>query len=506
MSDKILLVDDEDMVRKFMRIHLEKDGYEVVDAENGEIAVKRLQEFNFSLVITDIKMPKMDGEVLLEYMQGRCPDIPVIILTGFIDIKVAIAIMKKGAFDYCIKPIKKEQLLITVKKGIQYRTLTEKNRQLEKENIEYQDNLKKKVSDQTATINNLLSFANQLNSLETLDEVLQATIDIIKEFTASQRISVMLLDEKNKYLTIIKSEGLPEDIVRNTKVRVGQGIAGKIIDENEVLVINDASHFGSNLGITEYDAFMATPLLKVSLRVQKNPLGVINITNKKDNLPYTEEDASIISCIADTVSVAINNHQNILKLRNSYLESIRALANTMGSKDPDMSEHCARIVNLAIVVAEKFDLSEDEKEALRFAAILHDIGKIGIKEDILMKQGKLTPKEYDEMKRHVNIGIDIIKPVKHLEKTIPLILHHHERYDGNGYPDGLKGESIPIGARIIGVIDAFDAMTSNRPYQEKMEIKNAISELKKYSGSQFDPKVVDILVDCIAKDKKLLSI
>jgi HD-GYP domain-containing protein (c-di-GMP phosphodiesterase class II) len=151
-------------------------------------------------------------------------------------------------------------------------------------------------------------------------------------------------------------------------------------------------------------------------------------------------------------------------------------------------------VEYAMSIAEKLALTDGEKKALRYAAFLHDVGKIGIHEAILAKEGRLTEEEYRMMQSHPSLGADIIKGVEFLEPVVPLVYHHQERYDGKGYPAGLIGEAIPLGARIVAVLDTFDAMTSNRPYRKAMPLEKAIAELRRCAGTQFDPQVVEAFI------------
>ena len=180
-------------------------------------------------------------------------------------------------------------------------------------------------------------------------------------------------------------------------------------------------------------------------------------------------------------------------------EALFAFARTLDSKDHYTSDHTEKTVEYSLIIARALGLGEEETDRIAKASILHDLGKIGISEKILNKKTRLTPKEFKLIKKHPQIAVDIIRPVQKLHDIIPIILFHHERWDGGGYPHGLKGEEIPLGARIVSVADAYQALTSKRPYRKAFTKKAALGILKKASGTLYDPKIVDILIKTLSK-------
>lgn len=188
--------------------------------------------------------------------------------------------------------------------------------------------------------------------------------------------------------------------------------------------------------------------------------------------------------------------------KQSLVEFIFAFAKTIELKDHYTGEHVENTVSYSTGLARKLRLSQEDIENIRQASVLHDLGKIGISDNILHKKSKLTKKEFDIIKRHPQIAADIIRPIQFMHDIIPLILYHHERWDGKGYPAGLKGEEIPIGARIIAVADVYQALTSNRPYRKAFSKKEALKMIKKEAGSHFDPNIADIFLNMISKEKR----
>jgi len=189
------------------------------------------------------------------------------------------------------------------------------------------------------------------------------------------------------------------------------------------------------------------------------------------------------------------------KSKQGLVESILAFAKTIELKDHYTGEHVESTVHYATEIAKELHMSRDDIELIKQAAMLHDLGKIGISENILLKKGKLTKKEFDEIKKHPQIGADIIRPIRFLHGLIPFIFYHHERWDGKGYPSGIKGEDIPVGARIIAIADVYQALTSDRPYHKAFSKKEAIEIIKKASGKQFDPHITNIFLKIIKKEK-----
>ncbi len=193
-----------------------------------------------------------------------------------------------------------------------------------------------------------------------------------------------------------------------------------------------------------------------------------------------------------------------MKLERLSVATLEALVNALEAKDPYMRGHSARVADLAATLAHELGLSEEQVEQVRIAGRLHDIGKIGTRESVLNKQGPLTPEEFEHVKQHVVIGSQILSPLVHLGDIIPAVRHHHERWDGSGYPDGLRGEAIPLAARIIGTAEVYDALSTSRAYQEKMTPERAVERMADMVGTVLDPKVFGALASVVARRRTLV--
>jgi putative nucleotidyltransferase with HDIG domain len=185
----------------------------------------------------------------------------------------------------------------------------------------------------------------------------------------------------------------------------------------------------------------------------------------------------------------------------AYIECIHALVNLAEAKDPYTKKHSLKVSNYAVVLAKAMKLPKEEVDIIKLAGLLHDVGKLGIKEKVLMKNGSLSGAEYEEIKKHSGIGAEIVKPFRFFNEVVIIIKHHHEKYGGKGYPDGLKGKHIPMGSRILAIADCYDALTSNRAYRDAYAPEQAVAIMEKEDGTKFDPEILEIFMKCITSKK-----
>jgi putative nucleotidyltransferase with HDIG domain len=232
-------------------------------------------------------------------------------------------------------------------------------------------------------------------------------------------------------------------------------------------------------------------VLCVLLRTPRKRLGVLHLDRSPVQTPFTEDDLHLADALAANVSAGIECAQLLRKERELFFNTITILAQAVELRDNYTGNHTARVTTYSLLLAKELDLSEDQINLIRIGTPLHDIGKIGIKDEILNKPGRLTPEEFKIMQSHTVKGAAILETIPDLVPVIPIVRSHHERWDGRGYPDGLAGEAIPNLARIVAVADAFDAMTSDRPYRKGMPADVAFAEVRKQSGLQFDPKCAE---------------
>jgi HD-GYP domain-containing protein (c-di-GMP phosphodiesterase class II) len=231
----------------------------------------------------------------------------------------------------------------------------------------------------------------------------------------------------------------------------------------------------------------------VPLARQEGVVGAL-IAGFCDSREFGPEELPLLTTIGGQIAIALQNAEAYDKLDRMYLETVTALAAAMEAKDQYTASHADSLAAMAVAVGSRMGLSDAELRMLQYAAVLHDIGKIGIPGNILNKPAELTREEFDTMAQHTIIGERIISRIDYLVPIARIIRSAHERWDGTGYPDGFHGEEIPLASRILLVCDAFDAMTTDRPYRKALPVETALSELSRHAGSQFDPRVVDVFL------------
>lgn len=330
--EKVLVVDDEEAIREVVSTMLESKGYQCAVAHNGRMAQEQIKKETPDLILSDMIMPEMDGIKLLEWVRQYDPDVPVIMVTAIHDISTALEAIRRGAYDYILKPFEKDQLYLGVSRALQHRRLVIENRS-------YQRDLEQKVDDRTARLESALE-----------------------------------------------------------------------------------------------------------------------------------------------------------QLEQSYDDTLEALGSALDLKDAETEGHCQRVTAFCISIAKTLPVPEGYLPILARAAFLHDIGKMGIPDVILRKAGPLNDDEKKIMRTHCEIGYKMLIRILFLRDAAEIVLAHQEFYDGSGYPHGLKGDQIPLGARIFTIADALDAMISDRPYRRALPMSHACEEIKRCSGTQFDPEVVKVFL------------
>jgi putative nucleotidyltransferase with HDIG domain len=243
------------------------------------------------------------------------------------------------------------------------------------------------------------------------------------------------------------------------------------------------------------------------LMVGDEPIGLLVLGEARSNTRerFDPDKLKLINAISDQIASALRRVTLHEQLEESFVQTVLALAKALDARDSYTQDHSRRMVTITDSLCRKLDIDEEQMQAIRSAAALHDIGKIGVPDEILRKPGPLNSQEWELMKRHPKTGAEILTPVSKLVRVAPIIIAHHEKFDGSGYPYGLKGDQIPMGARILAVVDAYIAITDERVYRKARSHKEAIAELVKYSGSQFDPTVVDVFLKLVGEGTKRLA-
>jgi hypothetical protein len=260
------------------------------------------------------------------------------------------------------------------------------------------------------------------------------------------------------------------------------------------IAAGDESADPAERGLLEAIGFARVMIVRIGL--DPNPIGIVEAYRRADQ-PFSQADRAQLEALCAFATNSFRRIEMAEKLERNYEKTIEALVSALEARDPYTQLHTGRIRDMAMALAGSLQLPGDERRALRLGAILHDVGKIGVPDAILLKPGRLTDEEWKVMRAHPVVGEAMLRGMDFIAPALPIVRHHHERWDGGGYPDGLAGERIPRGARIVAVCDAFDAMTSDRPYRQALGTDVACRELLAQGGTQFDPTCAALLVDIV---------
>jgi response regulator RpfG family c-di-GMP phosphodiesterase len=493
-SPRILVVDDEKVIREILSDFLTMEGFLVRTVEDGEAAIAELERRSYNLVISDLKMPKMGGLELLEAINRLNLNVLTVIMTGFGTVETAIEAMKKGAYDYILKPFKVEEVVHIVQRGLD-------RQRLQMENIRLKEAL------------SLYKISEAISQSLSLDHILELITDTTLEEMQADVVTLLLEDEP----------GLeqPRERIRRSRITGDEAIGD--LNVNEILATYRQDLPLLAHGVKAHQFFMRPPrqprivsFCSIPLTVRHKVVGMLNAFSFTRGYKFTEGQRKMLSIMGSRAAVSIENarlYENLLRsnqdleaanqsLEENFRQTILAFAQALEENDRYTRGHSERVTNFSRMIAEGLCMSEPEIETVVQAALMHDIGKIGIRYEKLNKPGALTPEERDMFRRHPEKGKRILEPIPFLRQLIPGCFCHHEHFDGSGYPQGLKGEQIPLLGRIIAVGDTYDAMTTDRAYRKALPHEAAVTELKRCAGTQFDPGLVEVFLGEIEKRRQ----
>lgn len=352
----------------------------------------------------------------------------------------------------------------------------------------------------------LLEVGRVVSSTLDLRELLTKIMSTATKVMRCETSTVYLVDDQTNelYFHIVSGDPNVGAKLQEIRLPMGTGLAGWCAQNNKPVIVPDTERDPRFFkGADKKSGFVTRSMICVPMRLKDRVVGVLQVLNRTGEIPFNDHDLETLENVANQAVSAIENARLYENIQKVYLSTIEVLATAIDAKDPYTQGHSRRVTQYSVAIAEEMNLTTKEIENIRYAGLLHDVGKIGIKDSIIRKPGRLTDEEYAIIKMHPAIGAKILRPVDFLADKIPGVLHHHEYYDGRGYPDHLTGLTIPLAGRIICVADAFDAMTTNRPYRKGLSVNTAVGELKKFSGKQFDPECVEAFLK--AFDRKLFQ-
>jgi putative nucleotidyltransferase with HDIG domain len=490
---KILVVDDEEGIRDVTEGYFTRKGYEVYTAENGAQALDIInEEPQLSCIFTDINMPLMDGLELAEKIRQIENTLPVVVMTGYPSLENTIQTLKNGVVDYLIKPVNLEQMELTLRRILRERELFVENLIL-KEEVARQVRLKElnnQLVERVKEVNTLNRVMEDFSSTDSSHGVFNKVVELGVEELHADKVFCHIFSERTRDLIQVASacprDGdyqLPDGFVFDIPDRIKSYIKERAAEGASPFLMPDAAE--NSCMDTAVQSFMMVPL-----RIRENVFGVASAFIFEKDRIFNEKDIYYMNFITRKAAAAIENIALYENIYDNLFATLFAFVAALEVRDFYTRRHSTRVARYAHKIAKEMECSQEELDVINFAGMLHDIGKIGIRDDILLKPGPLTDEEYEKIKEHPAIGADIISKLGLWDREVDIIRHHHERFDGNGYPDGLSGETIPRLARIMSVADCFDAMASNRPYRERMEKSLVLKIIRENSGTQFDPNVV----------------
>jgi putative nucleotidyltransferase with HDIG domain len=481
---RILVVDDDASFGRMVAEILTGRGYEVVALTDPAEALARASREEFSAAVLDLMMPHTGGIELATRLREQRPDIQSLILTGHGDMESAIAGLQHGIVDYLQKgTIEAERLSRSVRAAVDKYRLVRENREL-LERLRESNRLLKAVNDLSA----------EITGEQHLDRLLDRLVASARELCGGTASRAMLFSRSHseEELIVRAAVGDGADAVRGARIPPEVGIALLCARTQETLLLERGadhpaySHRCDEMPTT-LPGLLCAPLRHGSVN------GAILVAGSRTN-GFSTDARDVLTHLARQAAVCIDNALSHEAAVNFFTHTSDMLVSILDRVDIYLPGHGRAVAALADMVTRRLGMTDAERRSVHFGALLHDIGKIMIDHTILKAEGGLTDDVRRRIQQHPVLGVELLRPIMLWEDILPIIHGHHERWDGKGYPAKLAGEEIPIGARVVAVTEAFDAMTRAQPYSPKRTPEEAITELEAFAGSQFDPRIVRLFV------------
>ncbi len=480
---KILVVDDEECIRDIFKDYLTSTtNYTVLTANDGLEAFEIIKAEEIDCCFTDLSMPRLDGLELAQKINEHDNTIPVVVMTGYPSMDNAIETLKNGVSDFITKPFRMNQILPTINRvmtarshfveNILLKEEAEQGRNLIKINQELQEKLK-----EVETIN--LIFQN-LDQATTSQDLFKILVNLSGKITQCDEAHFCFFTQGMRDYEIIASFFRDQNKKKSDAIYIEKKIAKKVANDGMPFLIRGNNGNGD--------------IIAIPLKIRSSVFGILTSIIRKGTHCFSEKELYFSNLLVEKASFLTENLALYENIYENLFSTLYAFVETIEARDPYTKQHSANVSKYAMSIAKANGCPQDEIAKLNVSGNLHDIGKIGIPDSILLKPGRLTDEEYEIIKKHPVIGSNIIGHFGMWTDEQSIIRHHHERFDGKGYPDGLKGEEIPLLARILSVADVYDALTTDRSYRRKMPDHVAVKIIRENAGSQFDPKIVNIFL------------
>ena len=339
----------------------------------------------------------------------------------------------------------------------------------------------------------LNQISRHLHQTLDIDELIPRIFIEVNKAINAEAQSIWLVDEEAGVIKCRFARGPSAESMKGLSVPLNTpSIVGTSVSKQESVIIKDAQNDPRHArSVDAKTGFVTRSLMTVPLVLEDKSIGAIQAVNKRDGQLFTKDDLALFRSIADSAALAVNNAQLVADLQTSYDLTLDALSAALDLRDRETEGHSRRVVEYTACLAEKIGLNKESIKNIRRGALIHDIGKIGVPDAVLHKPGTLDAEERNIINRHPLAGYNMLSGIPYLREEIQIVICHQEKWDGTGYPHGLRGEEIPIGARLFAIADTFDALTSDRPYRQGCSYETARGIIEEESGRQFDPQAVE---------------
>ena len=482
-APRVLVVDDDSAFRALVCQILADKGYDAVGAPSATDALTHVGDGTFLAAVVDLVMPDMGGIELADRLKAQSPDTEVVILTGHGDMGSAIAGIQHGVFDY----LQKSSLDIgRLERAVQ--EATGKSRLIRRNRALFQQ-----TQESNRLLKGLHDIAAELSGEAYLDRVLDKLVSAARSVCrAAAGRAVLLRRTHGEGLVIEFSAGDGAEQIRGARLHPQEGIGSLALEQDAPVLLaaaRDHPRYSPRTDEmpTALPGFVCAPLRRGRV------LGSLTVAGRSE-VAFGPEDRELLAILARQAAVAIENALEHERALNFFTHTSEILVSFLEQLDVFYPGHSRGVAVLADMVTRRLGLGEEERRHIHFGALLHDIGKVLVDPAILQSEASLSEAQRHLLRDHASAGVKLLQPITLWEDILPIIHSHHERWDGKGYPRGLTGEEVPIGARVVAVADAFDAMTRSTPHGARRSSDEALAELESCAGTQFDPRVVRLFV------------
>lgn len=487
MNIKVMVVDDSRAMRAALCSTLESEGLEIVgQAKNGREAVELARKLQPDVILMDIKMPLMDGFEATRLIKKEFPHIKIIALTVYEEKEALEKAAARGFSAYIVKGESLTSVLGTIREvyaGKKYAEVPEKSQEFAE---------LKELTEKLSALSVLVETSQRLAAARTREDVYSSTGKLISQIAGTNYLVIRGLNGQ-----IFWSSPIFED---DTLFALSFFFPARLINGHTKKKQPKFFQSVDLIGNKQLSGLGFKSLMVCPLKTSSEFLGTLEFYYKS-NVSISPHEKESLQTLANNIALTLEGVKLREDLEDLFYSTIRAFVSAIEAKEAYLKGHSEGVSQLAVRIGEKIGFSSKELDFLRLAGLLHDIGKIGVRDDILNKKGPLTLEERRKIQKHPIIGFKILQPVSSLSPAAEAVYHHHERWDGKGYPEKIKGKKIPVTARILGIADAFDAMTTQRIYRPALSFKEAKAEIIKNASFQFDPTLTKVFLEILEKNE-----